>query len=93
MQFSIRKLPFICLERWGKSLVDGPHQHQYHGNSNSSTSPAPDFDLQADSPFPSLPGLEAGASDGTTHAASNFSAGMLSFSFINVSQLHNSGIG
>ena len=76
-----------------QSRVNGPHQHQYHGNSNSSTtSPAPDFDLQAESSFPPLPGLEAGASAGATHTASNFSAGMLSFCFINVLQLHNSGV-
>ncbi len=64
-----------------QSRVNGPHQHQ-HGNGNSSTtSPAPDFDLQAESSFPPLPGLEAGTAAGATHAASNFSAGM-SFSFL-----------
>uniref|UniRef100_A0A0P4YCI4 La-related protein n=2 Tax=Daphnia magna TaxID=35525 RepID=A0A0P4YCI4_9CRUS len=59
-----------------QSRVNGPHQHHHHGNGNSSTtSPAPDFDLQAVSSFPPLPGLEAGAPSGASLAVSSNSAG------------------
>jgi len=63
-----------------QSRVNGPHQHHHHhhGNGNSSTtSPAPDFDLQAVSSFPPLPGLEAGVATGAALTASNNSAGKL----------------
>lgn len=60
-----------------QSRVNGPHQHHHHGNGNSSTtSPAPDFDLQAVSSFPPLPGLEAGAPSGASLAVSSNSAGI-----------------
>lgn len=59
-----------------QSRVNGPHQHHHHGNGNSSTtSPAPDFDLQAESSFPPLPGLETGTAANTAHTASTFPAG------------------
>ncbi len=38
------------------------HQSHHHQQGNSASSPAPEFDLQAESAFPPLPGLEAGAS-------------------------------
>lgn len=44
----------------GRVGANGPHPLQQSANS-SATSPAPDFDLRAESSFPPLPGLEAGA--------------------------------